>query len=232
MTKHVLVEIVRVFSDEHAEFGNPLGIVNDLEQHLSSAERQRIATTLGFSETVFINSLAQPDISIFDTIHPVKFAGHAVVGAAWYLTSLESGHQIDKIGCGDLDIRVWREESVQWIEAPMSVTPPWNHEQLASPDLVDAITPEEAATKQHVFTWAWQDEDRGLVRARTFLPDWDILEDQGNGSGSMQRAVSLNRDLVISHGLGSIIYVRVGQEGFGQLGGRVTGDGSRTIDLV
>lgn len=230
MAKQIKVDVVRVFTNEASEFGNPVGLVLDEGRQLTDDQRQSIATKMGFSETVFINNVSDPDISIFDTIHPVKFAGHAAVGAAWYMSTL-SEKNVDSIHCSGMDLPTWQDGQVRWVRAAMSLTPGWNHEQLDSPKDVDSITDNEAAQKEHVFVWAWINKSKGLVRARTFLPDWDILEDQGNGSGSMQRAVAESMPLEIQHGRGSVIYARPAANDQAEVGGRTTMDEPLTIEI-
>lgn len=230
MTKEVTVEVVRVFTDEAGEYGNPVGVVLDMEQRLTKQDRQHVATVLGYSETVFMNSIEQPDVNIFDTLHEVQFAGHALVGAAW-LISVIGNKPTDVIRCGNIDIATWQAGPMRWIRAAIALTPPWNHEQLASPALVDAITDDEATTMEHTFVWAWQDEERGKVRARTFLPDWGILEDQGNSSGSMQRAASVGKEIEITHGIGSIIHARPAQNDQAEVGGRVQRDSAIIVTI-
>ena len=228
MSSDIIVEVVRVFTDEAGGYGNPVGVIFDEDLKIADTVRQRIATELGFSETVFVDSVTEPAVSVFDTTHQVKFAGHALVGAAWLITGrLEK--PTESIRCSDMDIVTWQDGPVRWIRAAMSLTPGWNHDELESPEQVEAITDKEAATKEHVFVWAWQDRDGGQIRARTFLPDWEILEDQGNGSGSMQRAVSLNQELVIHHGVGSVIYARPASNDQAEIGGRVVLDPPLTI---
>lgn len=230
MSTEISVEVVRVFTNKLGEYGNPVGVVFDKKKLVTTEDRQRVATTLGFSETVFVNSLEDPDVSVFDTTHEVKFAGHALVGAAW-LIATKREQPTESIHCSGINIGTWQEGPMQWVRAPLSLTPPWNHEHLTSPEAVEAINDQEAATKEHVFVWAWADEEGGIVRARTFLPDWDILEDQGNGSGSMQRAVALNRSLEIHHGVGSVIYARPALNDQAEVGGRTYLDKPRSIAL-
>src|SRR3989304_1182084 len=89
---NVVVNIARVFVNGEGEFGNLVGIVVDEEQKFSDEEKQKIATKLNFSETVFIDSLgATPVVSIFNPQHKVKFAGHAVLGTAYFIK-----HSLDK----------------------------------------------------------------------------------------------------------------------------------------
>ncbi|MGH9421068.1 MAG: PhzF family phenazine biosynthesis protein, partial [Thermoanaerobaculia bacterium] len=69
--------------------------------------------------------------------------------------------------------------------------------------------------------WAWIDERQGLIRARTFAPDWDIPEAQGNGSGSMVLAAIVDRVIEIKHGEGSVIFAKPAPDGSADIGGRV-----------
>lgn len=75
----------KVFVNENNEFGNPLGIVLDTEQKLNDNERQKIAADLNYSETVFIDNLDPPKIGIFNPQEKIKFAGHAVLGAVYFI---------------------------------------------------------------------------------------------------------------------------------------------------
>src|SRR4029077_2917221 len=47
------VTVLRVFTDQDGNFGNPLGVVD--ASTVDPSERQRIATQLGYSETIFID---------------------------------------------------------------------------------------------------------------------------------------------------------------------------------
>ena len=63
---------------------------------------------------------------------------------------------------------------------------------------------------------------KGLIRARTFAPDWGIPDDEANGSGAMKLAATLERSIEIIHGKGSVIYAKPWKADFADLGGRVT----------
>ena len=52
---------------------------------------QKIATELGFSETIFIDwtdATMDPKVRIFTPVDELPFAGHPLVGAAWLLAAL------------------------------------------------------------------------------------------------------------------------------------------------
>jgi hypothetical protein len=69
------------------------------------------------------------------------------------------------------------------------------------------------------------------IRARTFAPDWGVPEEEANGSGSMQLAHKLGRNLEILHGKGSIIRASVGSSGIA-IGGLVRQDPKISIKYL
>ena len=216
------VNIAKVFVNEKREFGNPVGIVVDEEHKLGDEERQKIATKLNFSETVFIDSLGTtPEVNIFNPKHKVKFAGHAVLGAVYFINHV-LGKKIDSIKCWGKDVAVRFGGEITSVVAPLAIMPNWNFKKFTSSAAVKNLGNDVFSKMEHTFVWAWIDEPKGLVRARTFAPDWGILEDQANGSGSMMLASKLNRNLKIRHGDGSLIFARPVDKNFGEVGGMVS----------
>lgn len=214
------IHIFRVFVNGVGEYGNPVGIVVDENMKIPQNERQAIATKLGFSEAVFVDDLEKRLVSIYNPEHEVKFAGHALVGTAYFLQQL-LGKPVEQIMCkaGLVNVRV--EDDKTWINASLQGTPPWIFKQLDGPDEVDDISFGQRKKYKHTLIWAWIDKGKGIVRARTFAPDWGIPEDEANGSGSMQLASQLGRELEIHHGKGSIIYARPLGSNEAEVGGRV-----------
>lgn len=222
MNKNVLRDeiILNVFVNEAGEHGNPVGVIVDEKRKLSTEKRQELAVKLGFSESVFVDDLQKREVSIYNPEHEVKFAGHALVGTAYYLRQLLGdpvGHIICKAGL--VNVRV--EGDKTWINASLQNTPPWDFEELDGPDEVDDLSYGKKKKYQHTYVWAWVDKEKGIVRARTFAPDWGIPEDEANGSGSMQLASRLDRELEIHHGKGSVIYARPIGNNEAEVGGRV-----------
>ena len=209
--------------NEKGKFGNPVGIVVDEKKEINPQDRQRITARLGFSESVFINNINTGTVSIFNPKKEVDFAGHALVGTAYFITN-----SIDKpfsfLECRGGHILTWQENETTWIRASLKNTPPWYHEQLHDPSFVEKLSISHTTRKKHTMVWAWLDQNKGIVRARTFAPDWGIPEDQANGSGSMQLAVLLNQNLEIHHGEGSVIYAKSIKTGYAAVGGRVVYD--------
>lgn len=84
------VTVLRVFTDPDGKFGNPLGVVD--ASAVDPADRQRIATQLGYSETIFID-VPEPGantahLRIFTPTVELPFAGHPTVGASWWLRDI------------------------------------------------------------------------------------------------------------------------------------------------
>lgn len=91
------VTVLRVFSDSDGNFGNPLGVVD--AGQVQVADRQRLATQLGYSETVFVDLPAAGSSTAHATIYTPRtqlpFAGHPTVGASWWLR--ENGSPINTL---------------------------------------------------------------------------------------------------------------------------------------
>lgn len=220
MNSGIKIYILRVFVDEVCKFGNPVGVILDEGKKIDSKERQRIATRLGFSESVFINELETGNVSIFNPQNEVPFAGHALLGTAWLISKLRN-HPTDTLTSAGGSIKTWRDNDKTWIRASLAMMPPWKYENMKNPRDVEILSPSKMVSKEHTFVWAWEDEAKGLIRARTFAPDWGIPEDEANGSGSMKLAAMLDRSIEVIHGKGSIIHAKPWKSDLVDLGGRV-----------
>lgn len=214
------MRIVNVFTNQEGEFGNPLGIVVDERGLFDKERRQQIAVKSGFSEVVFINSIENKNISIYSPQREIPFAGHAIVGASYFLRMKYKISVTQLVGIKGT-IETWEESGLTWVRGELSITPHWNYEQLSSSSLIESISTEQSVLKEHTVVWAWLDEVKGIIRARTFASDWGIPEDEANGSGSMKLAASLKKELILYHGKGSIIYARPSKSGFAEVGGLV-----------
>ena len=230
MSKNVEIYVVRAFVNHVGEYGNQTGIVLDTEQKISPVDRQKIATQLHFTDTVFVNNLDTINVSFFNPQQETKFAGDSLISTAYFIKHT-LGNNADMITCKGGEIRTWSEGEVTWIRASLVGTPGWQHKQLDSAYAVDSITNVEAATYEHTMVWAWVDEPKGLIRSRTFLLDWGTLEDQGNGSGSMQLASRLGRRVEISQGKGSVIFAEPVDAASARVGGRVRIDEVRIVEI-
>ena len=230
MSKKNKINIVRAFVDENGNYGNTTGIVVDEEQNIILSDRQKIAIILDFTETVFINCLNPVNISLYNPQQETKFAGDALISTSYFMKHV-LGKGANSIICKGGKIRTWEEGGLTWIDASLEGTPSWNHKQLENAEAVNDITKNEAFKFEHTMIWAWKNEEKGLIRSRTFLPDWGTLEDQGNGSGAMQLSKILNRKIDIHQGFGSVIYAVPLGINSASVGGRVKVDKLRLVEI-
>jgi predicted PhzF superfamily epimerase YddE/YHI9 len=212
--------MLRVFTDAGDNFGDAASVIIDEGKQIPDTERQTIARKLKTGETAFVNDVANANVSIVHPQGEIGFAGVAVLGVAGLLSKLH-GTPIEAIRTRDGNVKVWQDGELTWARANLSILPPWNYKQLESSEAVERIRVEDMMQAEHTMMWAWMDESRGLIRARTFAPDWDIPEAQGNGSGAMVLAVRLERGIEIKHGQGSVIFAKPADNDCADIGGRV-----------
>lgn len=199
------MDILKVFADNAGEFGNPVGIIVDTEKKIDSQKRQQMAIESGFSEIVFINNFETKDISIFSPTRQIPFAGHALVGTSYYFNNVLNLPTTEIISM-EKKIKSWQENNLTFVEADLSILPNWNFKEYKTPEEIEQITVQDASLLKHALVWSWINEKEGIVRARTFASDWDIAEDEANGSGAMKLASLVDRKLIIHHGKGSVIH--------------------------
>lgn len=214
--------LFKVFVDERGNFGNPGSLIIDESNDLDEEHRIAITAEIGHDETVFIDNLDTNKLSIYHSQSRVSFAGSVLVGVAWQLAKLK-GKPVKGILCDVGEIPVWQEGEIYWLRASLDNNlGNWEYEQLESPDAISAVKLDETKGWKKM-VWAWEDKQKGLIRARTFASKINIPEVQGNGSGSMNLAGQLQKRLIIKHGDGSVIYARPADNNNAELGGRVIG---------
>lgn len=210
----------KVFVNEQGKFGDIGSLVIDESRQFDTKKRIAMTAEIGDAETVFVNNLKQPDVSIYHALAEVDFAGSLLIGTVWQL-SIIKGEPVKSIHCQRGDIKTWQEGDIYWLRAGLTGNlGDWEYEQLESPAAVDALKVADTVGWKKM-VWAWVDEAKGLVRARTFASKINLPEVQGNGSGSMNLAGQLKRNIEITHGDGSVIYARPAPNDSADLGGRV-----------
>jgi predicted PhzF superfamily epimerase YddE/YHI9 len=217
------LHLLRVFTNLYDEFGDAASVVTDEGKHIPDTERQAMARKLDTGETIFVNDIANANISVMHPQGEISFAGVGVLAAAWLLTKLRD-KPTEKIRGRDSEIKVRRDGEFTWAQASLSIMPPWNYKQFNTSEEVEQIKLEDTNDWLHTMAWAWIDETEGLLRARTFATDWEIPEARGNGSGSMVLAAKLGRAIEIKHGEGSIIFAKPAPGDKADIGGRVVED--------
>jgi predicted PhzF superfamily epimerase YddE/YHI9 len=223
------VHVVRVFTDESGNHGNPLGVVLDTTG-MDDGRRQAIAKELNFSETVFVDDVERAQLRIFTPAREIPLAGHPLVGTSWLLSQV-LGRQVDTLRpLRAANVDTWEEEGVTWIRARIDDAPPWQFTQLDSPGEVDALPFPPVAEQDGREYWAWLNEAGGTIRARFFAPSYGVPEDEATGSAALRLVAQLRRAIVIRQGRGSVLYARPSRdETRGEVGGRVVKDAVRQL---
>ncbi|CDO30326.1 PhzF family phenazine biosynthesis protein [Mycolicibacterium porcinum] len=221
------VTVLRVFTDSEGKHGNPLGVVDN--STVAPDDRQRIATELGYSETVFID-LPQPGgnsagAHIFTPVAELPFAGHPTVGASWWLRELGLPVHTLRVPAGILQVEYDEDRAI--VNARSEWAPEFAIYDLASVDEVLAADPDDF---DDAYLWAWIDEANGTLRSRSFASHLGIPEDEATGAAAVRMTDYLSHDLTIIQGKGSVIETRWSPEGWVRLAGRVVTEGTTRLD--
>ena len=225
------VAVVRVFTDPDGNFGNPLGVVD--AGQVEAADRQRLATQLGYSETIFVDLPAAGSTTAHATIYTprteVAFAGHPTVGASWWLR--ENGRPIKtlQVPAGIVQVSYY-EDGLTGISAWSEWAPELAIHEFDSVDDLFAADPTDFADDTAHYLWTWIDRAAGRLRARMFAANLGVPEDEATGSAAMRITDFLSRDLRITQGKGSLIETTWNAEGWVLVAGRVVDDGVSRID--
>lgn len=213
----VEVRVPRVFCGPDGSFGNPLGVVMEGPVVVGD-DRQALARHLGYSETVFVDDPGSGRIAIYTPEVELPFAGHPSVGTAWMLRG--EGFAIDALHPPAGRVPVRAEGDLTWVAARPEWCPDWEIVQYASPAEVDAL----ATVEGFHYAWAWIDEEAGIVRARCFVAEIGVEEDEATGSAALPLSAQLDRTIEVRQGRGSVIHARPIADGMVEIGGRVVED--------
>jgi predicted PhzF superfamily epimerase YddE/YHI9 len=197
------LSILRVFVNEEGEWGNPLGVFLEGGE-VSAAERQRVAAELGFSETVFVDDRATGRLRIHTPAGELAFAGHPTVGAGWLLAREGTPLEGLRPPAGEIGLRL--AEGRAFIAAEPGWAPDFAYRALDSPAEVRALVAAEQA--RNTYAWSWIDEAAGTIRARSFVPEEGIAEDEATGSAALALCDRLERPITIHQGHGSVLLCR------------------------
>jgi predicted PhzF superfamily epimerase YddE/YHI9 len=222
--------VLRVFTDSDGKFGNPLGVVD--ASSVDPTDRQRIATQLGYSETVFID-LPESGANtaralIYTPATELSFAGHPTVGAAWFLRNQGTPVHTLQVPAGI--VQVTYEDDLTAVSARSEWAPEFAIYDLESTDELFAADPDEYPDDIQNYLWTWSDKEQGVVRSRMFAANLGVPEDEATGAAAVRITDYLSRDLTIVQGKGSVIHTRWSAEGWVRIAGRVVSDGTTQID--
>ncbi|OMC34876.1 hypothetical protein A5740_08765 [Mycobacterium sp. GA-1841] len=223
------VTVLRVFTDSEGKHGNPLGVIDN--STVAPTDRQRIATELGYSETVFVD-LPQPGANsaqarIFTPVAEMPFAGHPTVGASWWLREL--GRPVNTLQVPAGIVQVAYDGELAAVSARSEWAPEFAIHDLTSTDELFAARADDYADDVENYLWTWLDRDRGVLRSRMFAAHLGIAEDEATGSAAVRMTDYLSRDLTIIQGKGSVIETRWSAEGWVRVAGRVVNDGTTQV---
>jgi predicted PhzF superfamily epimerase YddE/YHI9 len=224
------VTVLRVFTDSEGNHGNPLGVVD--ANAVEPANRQRIATQLGYSETIFVSLPSAGSHTaharIYTPTSELAFAGHPTVGASWWLR--DHGTPIHTLQVPAGIVAVDYDDGLTTVRARAQWAPEFAIHGLDSPEAVIEADPADYADDYQHYLWAWSDRAAGQVRSRMFAPEFGIPEDEATGAAAVRITDFLSRDLTIVQGKGSVIHTWWSPEGWVRVAGRVADDGVTHID--
>jgi predicted PhzF superfamily epimerase YddE/YHI9 len=223
------VTVLRVFTDPAGNFGNPLGVVDastvDVSWH------QRIATQLGYSETVFVDVPSAGSTTAHARIYTPRtelpFAGHPTVGASWWLRA--KGRPIRTLQVSAGLVQVSYDDDVTTISARSEWAPECAIHDVASLDDLASADPADFSDEVAHYLWTWIDESAGSLRSRFFAANLGVAEDEATGLAAVRITDYLSRDLTITQGKGSVIQTTWSPEGWVRVSGRVVDDGVTTF---
>jgi predicted PhzF superfamily epimerase YddE/YHI9 len=221
------LHVLRAFTNEDGEWGNPLAVFLD-GAGVPATVRQRVAAELGFSETVFVEDRIAGRMRIHTPSVELPFAGHPSVGTAWLLAQTGAPVGSLHLPAGEVGVRV--EDGVTHIAARPEWAPKFEYSRLGSPAEVRDLDPPSSASG-NVYAWAWIDEAAGTVRARSFVPAAGIPEDEATGSAALALCAQLGRQITIHQGHGSVLLARPASGGQIEVGGTVKLDEVRDHPL-
>src|SRR5689334_872887 len=224
------VTVLRVFTDQDGNFGNPLGVVD--ASQAAPEERQRIAAELGYSETIFIDvpsaGATSAQARIYTPATELPFAGHPTVGASWWLRDRGTPVHTLRVPAGI--VQVTHEGDLTAVSARSEWAPEFAIYDLDSTDELFAADPGDYPDDIQNYLWTWIDRDRGAIRSRMFAANLGVPEDEATGAAAVRITDYLSRDLNILQGKGSVIETKWSPEGWVRIAGRVVDDGVKQID--
>jgi predicted PhzF superfamily epimerase YddE/YHI9 len=228
------VTVLRVFTDSDGNFGNPLGVID--ASQVDPADRQRVATELGYSETIFVglpkSGTSTAVAHIFTPAAELPFAGHPTVGASWWLKQRGTPVNTLQVPGGVVQVEYQSQPDGEFtvIRARSEWAPDFSIYDLNSIDEVLDADPNDYSEDVEHYVWAWIDKGEGSIRSRMFASHLGIPEDEATGAAAVRITDYLGRDLAITQGKGSQIRTSWNPEGWVKVAGRVVDDGVRQID--
>jgi predicted PhzF superfamily epimerase YddE/YHI9 len=213
------VTVLRVFCGDRGTGGNRLGVVVD-GPAVAVDDRQPLARFLGYSETVFVDDPQTGRVRIFTPEVELPFAGHPAVGTGWLLA--REGYPADALLTRAGRVAIAQRGGRTTARAKPEWCPPFELIEYGSAAEVDALSPGGGGWR---YCWAWTDEPAGLIRARCFVSEAGIPEDEATGSAAVRLCARLGRPIEVHQGRGSVIWAEPVETGeLVELSGTVVAD--------
>ena len=177
------LHVLRVFVNEDGEWGNPLGVFLD-GGAVPEEERQEVAAELGFSETVFVDDReTRPD----PDLHPRSRAALRRPPDRRHRLAARRDRHAGRAPCRPRPARsasapraptVYVAGRAEWVSELEYLV------ELGSPAEVRALAGPPGGSEA-AYVWAWIDEDAGTIRARCFIEEAGIAEDEATGAAAI-----------------------------------------------
>lgn len=208
-----------MFCADDGTGGNPLGVFLD-GPAIPRAERQGVATELGYSETVFVDDQESGALQILTPAVELPFAGHPLVGTAWLLARHGHSPAALRPPAGEVPVRVEGERA--FVAGRLEWQQDYEWMELGSPAEVEALAGPPPSERDMAAVYAHVGDD--AVRARVFPVAIGIEEDEATGSAAIRLGALLGRPFTIHQGRGSVIDVAPREDGYVEIGGLVVSD--------
>lgn len=208
-------DLVRVFVDDHGRGGWPVAVFLAGEA-VERDSRASLSSSLPVGASTFVDDRHRGCMETYTACGRLPIALPGMIAAAWLLEL--SGFAPGEVRSHAGRVATWREGELNWARASVEWARPLTRIALSSPDQVGEALAHEGGSPA-VHAWAWEDEERGIVRSR--LPASGPVPQGGDEAvGIATLALALGRPLTIHHGEAAIA-ARPGPDGTVEIGGRV-----------
>lgn len=223
------VTVLRVFTDEAGNFGNPLGVIDAATVH--PQERPRLVARLGYDETVFVDLPKAGSMTAYARIYTplteIPLAGHPAVGVAWWLRERGMPIRTLQMRAGTVPVRY--DGDLTAVSARSEWVPEFDIHDVASLEELTAADPADFPGDIRHYLWTWTDKQNGALRSRMFSGVVGVAEDEATGSAATRITDYLSRDLTITQGQGSVIHTEFNPDGWVHVAGRVIDTGRMQV---